>query len=89
MEITINVPDAVAGKIFANRQKEISRTVLESIALEEYRKGRLTHFEVGQILGLATLMQVDAFLQQAGVELEYTFDDLERDTATIEKILKK
>ena len=89
MEITINVPDVVAGKIFANRQKEISRAVLESFALEEYRKRRLTHFEVGQLLGLTTPMQIDAFLQQAGVELEYTLDDLKSDTATLEQILKK
>ncbi len=43
-------------------------------------------FELRQLLGYETRMEVDAFLQRHGVELEYTLEDLERDRETHRKL---
>ena len=39
----------------------------------------LTHAEVRRLLGLHTRLEVDALLKQAGIELDYTLEDLERE----------
>ena len=52
---------------------------LEALAAQGYRDGKLTHAEVQQMLGFNSRWQTDAFLRQAGVCLDYTEADLERD----------
>jgi Uncharacterised protein family (UPF0175) len=44
--------------------------------------------QVRQLLGLGTRMQVDAFLQQQQI-YEYTVEDLDRDIATLDRVLAK
>ena len=39
----------------------------------------------GALLGLQTRTDVDAFLKDRGVELEYTAEDLERDRETLKR----
>jgi hypothetical protein len=38
-----------------------------------------------RLLGLQTRTDVDAFLKDRGVELEYTAEDLERDRETLKR----
>jgi hypothetical protein len=56
--------------------------VLESFALEGYRSGKLTEEQVRKILGFGTRMQVDGFLKEHGVYMDYTLDDVDRETET-------
>lgn len=60
---------------------DLPRAALESLALEGYRAGALTHAQVRRLLGFGSLAEADGFLKHHGVYLEYTLDDLERDTA--------
>ena len=80
MQITLKLPEDVA-KGLAGKWADVPRAVLESLALEGYRAGALTQAQVRRLLGFSTLAEVDGFLKQHGVYLEYTLDDLERDTA--------
>jgi predicted HTH domain antitoxin len=77
MQITLEVPDEIAQD-----RQDLPRTLLESFALEGYRSGTLTEEEVRRLLGYGTRMQVDGFLKAHGVYLDYTLDDLDRDTET-------
>jgi DNA polymerase III psi subunit len=76
MEITLQLPEDVAEHLAA-RWKDLPRRVLESLALEGYRSGALTQSQVRRLLGFQTRMEVDGFLKQHGVYLEYTLDDLD------------
>ena len=60
----------------------LSRVVLESIALEGYRSGRLSEEQVRRLLRLESRFDVHAFLKARGVYLNYTHEDLEQDLAT-------
>jgi hypothetical protein len=60
--ITVELPESVAEK-FGNDKKDLSRTALEAIALEDYRSDRLTGFQVREMLGLETRLESDAFLR--------------------------
>ena len=81
MQITLELPDDVAQGLEA-QVKNLPRALLESFALEGYRSGKLTEEQVRKILGYGTRMQVDGFLKEHGVYLEYTLEDLDRETET-------
>ncbi len=53
---------------------------MEATALEGYREGKLSQAQVRRMLGLATDMQVDAFLKAHEIYLEYDLEDIKRET---------
>lgn len=87
MEITINLPEDVAGVFLANGEN-IERKVLEATALEGYRAGKLSHAQVGRMLDL-NRFEVDAFLKMHDLPLNYTIEDLESDRRTLDKLFSK
>ncbi len=86
--ITVELPDSIAEKLGIGKI-DLSRAALEAIALEGYRSDRLTGFQVMEMLGLETRLELDAFLKAHRVDLEYSFEDLEREQADLDFLLKK
>lgn len=60
VEITIQLPDKPAGT-FGETPSVRSRRVLENTAIEEYRVGRISQREVGEMLGF-DYWQTESFL---------------------------
>lgn len=87
MEITISIPEDVAKLIGADGV-DIEQQVLQATALEEYRSGKLSHGQVGKMLGM-NRFQVDAFLKKHNVPLNYTLHDLEEDRRTLDELALK
>lgn len=77
--ITIAVPDELLEALAAPGQ-DVPRAALEALAAEAYRERKISHSQLRRLLGFQTRMEVDAFLKERGVELEYTLEDLERET---------
>jgi hypothetical protein len=80
VQITLDLPQDVADDLRA-KWGDLPRAALESLALEGYRSGALTHAQLRRLLGFGSRTQADAFLKQHGVYFDYTLDDLEQDTA--------
>jgi hypothetical protein len=78
MEIMVQLPEDVARRL-AEQWQDLPRAALESLALEGYRSGALTQAQVRRMLGFETRLQVDGFLKDHGVSLEYTEEDLDRE----------
>lgn len=78
MRIILDLPDDVARSLEAN----LPRVLLENLALEGYRSGKLTEEQVRKTLSYGTRMQVDGFLKEHGVYLDYILEDLDRETET-------
>jgi len=85
MEVTINLPEDVAQSFLKNGES-IEREVLEATALEGYREGKLSHAQVGRMLGLSRF-ETDDFLKAHNVPPDYTIEDLEQDRRNLDKIL--
>jgi len=85
MQVTVKMPDEVARQ-WGETPEAVGRHVLEDAGIEGYRAGRLSHRQVGEMLGL-DYWQTEAFLKQRGVPVNYSAADLEADNATLEKIL--
>ena len=76
--ITIALPDELLEAL-SRSGEDLSRAALEALALEAYRTRKISAAQLQQMLGLETRMDVDGFLKNHGVELEYGPEELERD----------
>ena len=79
--VTITLPDELLEALTASGE-ELSRTALEALSLQAYRTRKISAAQLRRMLGFQTRMEVDAFLKEHGVELEYGVEDLERDRKT-------
>jgi predicted HTH domain antitoxin len=86
-EVVINLPDSLAG-IFGETPEARSRRLVEDAAIEEYRAGRLSHRQVGEML-ILDYWQTERFLSERGVPINYGVTDLEADRKTLETILSR
>jgi hypothetical protein len=85
MRVTVEIPDQFVHHLVPVGH-DAARALLEEAVAGAYRDGRLTMDQVRQLLGFGTRMQVDAFLQTHGI-CEYTVEDLEKDVATLDRLL--
>ena len=78
MQVTIELPDELADEI-QKTSGDVARRVLEALAIDSFRSGKLTGCQTRQLLGLETRFELDALLRRAGVFRAYTAEELERD----------
>ncbi len=87
MQVTVNMPDQIARQ-WGDTPDAVGRHVVEDAVIERYRAGRLSHRQIGEVLGL-DYWQTESFLKERGVTLNYSADDREADKATFEKIFPR
>lgn len=85
MEVTVQIPDDIAARIM-NGGGELSRKLLESFALDEYKAGQLTEPELCRLLGYGTRYQMDGFLKAHGFLEDVSMEDIEQDVADIKSL---
>lgn len=78
MQITLEIPDAVAEQIGA-ADPQFARDLLQAFAFDAYRAGKLSGWQVRQMLGIETRWDLDRLLKEAGIYREYTAEELEQD----------
>lgn len=78
MHLTLEIPDSVAKQI-QEAGGNLTRTVLEALALQGYRERRLSEEMVRQLLGFQIRYEVHQFLMKNGVPLNYSLEDWEND----------
>jgi predicted HTH domain antitoxin len=86
-EVVIKVPDAIAG-VFGGTPEARSRRVTEDAAIEEYRAGRLSQRQVGEMLNL-DYWRTERLLAERGVPMNYGVSDLQADRAALDEILPR
>jgi predicted HTH domain antitoxin len=82
MNVAIDIPDDI-GQLLGGQAGDVSRAVLEAVAVEAYRSGTITPAQVQQMLGLRSRWETESFLRRAEAFHDYTMADLERDIAAI------
>jgi hypothetical protein len=85
MNLTLEIPDDVAERLTAEGG-DLTRRALEALALEEYKRGRLTKPELRRLLGFETRAELDAFFQTHEIFGSYTPADLERDRQDLKRL---
>jgi hypothetical protein len=85
MTVTVQIPDDLAQRLSA-QGGDLSRRILEMLALEEFKSGRITKPELRQMLGFETSFQLDGFLKAHDVWIDYTEEDLERERVGLQRL---
>lgn len=85
MNLTVEIPDEMAERLAA-AGGDLSRRALEALALEEYKRGRLTRLELRRLLGFSTRAELDAFFKAHDVFGSYTPADLEQDRRDLQRL---
>jgi len=85
VNITLELPEDIARQL-STEWHDLSRAALEGLALEAYRARKLTSDQMRRLLGFETRFELDGFLKQHGVWLNYSIDDLGRDRETHERL---
>jgi hypothetical protein len=87
MNLTVEIPDDLAGRLSAAGDADLSRRALEALGLEEYKSGHLTETELQRLLGFGTRYKLDGFLKAHGVMIDdYTIEDLRGEVETLERL---
>ena len=85
MNLTVEIPDDIAGRLSAGGG-DLSRRALEALLAEEYKRERLTKPELQRLLGIETSFQLDEFLKAHDVWIEYTREDAEREIEGLKRL---
>jgi predicted HTH domain antitoxin len=87
MEITLRIPDELARSLGA-AGADLSRRSLQALAIDGYRQGDLTQFQVGQLLGLSRF-ETEDFLARHVDLYDYDPAELDREAAFLENFSKR
>jgi hypothetical protein len=82
MDMQLQIPDDIA-RVIQRWQPDLSRAILEVLALQRYRNEHLSESQVRRMLGFRTRMQVHAFLKAHNVHLNYSIQELENDLESL------
>jgi len=85
VNITLELPEDIARQL-STEWHDLGRAALEGLALEAYRARKLTSDQMRRLLDFETRFELDGFLKQHGVWLNYSIDDLRRDRETHERL---
>jgi hypothetical protein len=85
MNLTVEIPEDLARSL-NGAGGDLSRRVLEALALDEYKSGRLTKPELRHALGFATGYELDGFLKKHQVWIEYDEQDLARERTSLDRL---
>jgi hypothetical protein len=86
LTVTLNLPAEIEQKLRAETPN-LDADVNEAYALELFRRGKLSHYELSRVLGLDRF-ETDAYLKQHKVfEGSLTMEDLEEQRRTLEHVL--
>jgi hypothetical protein len=84
--IEISVPDDLITAIGAS-PSELPRRAFETMVSEAYRVGKISHAQVGEMLGLDR-WQTDAFLKKAQAYRACEAEEFSDDLATLRRLAK-
>ena len=86
MSVQVEIPDSV----FQLPAPDVSREVLETVAIEGFKSRQLTTFQIRKMLGFETRFEVHEFLASHDVPwADYSIEDLDRERETFRKLLGK
>jgi len=84
MQIMIELPDHIANQL---APENASRRILELLAADYYRQGRIGAAEVRQMLSFSSRWETYEFLKREKAYLPYSEEDLNQDVQSIRNVL--
>lgn len=87
MTIQITVPEVSETALREAFGPELHRAALEALAIAAYRTGKISANDVGKLIGVENRCEIEQWLADRNVPLNYTIADLEADRRTLDNLL--
>jgi predicted HTH domain antitoxin len=88
LNVTLDLPSDLEERL-RRQTADLNADVKEAYALELFRRGQLTHYELSRVLGYDRF-ETDAWLKRHNVfEGSLTMADLDADRQTLERVMGK
>lgn len=87
MTLSIDISKQAEDVLRGAFGEDLSRAALEAMALEGYRAGKLSCYDIQKILGLDNRWDAEEWLGGHGADLNYSLADLEADRQTLNRVL--
>lgn len=84
--ITISLPRSLLAAADV-REQELAKLTRETVAVDLYRRGRLSLGKAAEVAGLATKWEMTALLARHDVWLDYDAQDIWDDAAVVREVL--
>jgi predicted HTH domain antitoxin len=88
VRIWLDLPDNAVRQL-ADEGQDLSKVALEALAIDAYRTSRITAHQLCELLDMPSRYELDGFLKQHGVPLEYSLEDFDREAATSARLWEK
>ena len=88
MSITIDIPELIEKEL-ESEWSDLNLHALEGFVTEAFRKGKLSSYQVAEILRLRDRWAVMEFLSSRGVYPGYGTDDFDRDMESLAKLSQR
>ena len=87
MELTLTISDDLAIPLQDAHGDDLDRAVIERLALDGYRSGKLSRYQVQRLLGFDNRYDAEEWLGQNGASTNYSLNDLQADRETLDRIM--
>ncbi len=84
-QVVLDLPEELTSAL-CGPGGDLSRTLFEKLAIEAYRENKLSTSQLRRLLGFETKYELDGFLKDNQVWLEYGEEDMARDRAVHHKL---
>ena len=88
MELVLTIADEIEPDLRNSEKKSLERRALELLAVDGYKKGEITAYQVQKMLGFDDRFEVNVLLKEHGVYYDYTTEELLGDVAALHTLLK-
>jgi hypothetical protein len=88
MSLVLDLDETTQQLLRAAFGDNLTQAAREALAAEGYRSGKLSQYQVQQLLGFDNRWDTEAWLAKHNL-IMYTLEDLEEDRRTIELALKR
>jgi predicted HTH domain antitoxin len=71
------------------KEKDMDKFIRETLAVELYRERKVSLGKAAEIAGARNKWEMLMMLNKAGVSIDYTAENAEKDVETLKKVLKR
>ncbi len=87
MTLSIDLSPSALALLRQSYGDDLSKAALEALALDGYRAGRFSRFQVQELLGFDNRWDTENWLGTRGAAMQYSHSDLESDGETMRRLV--
>ena len=89
MELKFEIPDEMSAPLQEALGPDLGRAAVEQLAAQGYRSGKLSRYQVQQLMGFSNRYETEDWLGRQGINSNYSLEDLQDDRSTASRLFAR